>query len=805
MPAPMSKRRGDCLPLLLVLVVLIFLSEYGGDTHGMRVRREPDATYDSQVSDVEAFVRKQSQVHTPPKIPATTASTPARALGGDTRPQQRQQQQQQQQRVDNRQQRRRNFKPQTVSLVERGVVASNVTHMKQVTFQLSGGTPNCDNCTTGYNYGSFACSDDKSNWKSGEMTFQDPMPVSSVLVQVNVTSYGRYNCLNTTVANNLLFVLQSEYIYFGTLPDQPAGCDCGNCGTPVQFNSSYYAHGWPSYNYGGDNMLQATPASGNVICLSRIELTMFYTIPEPTVTFIFPNAGLVELPTPIDVYGTNFVNTGRLSCVFGNIPSSASFITSTHLNCTSPTVLTPGTVNFSITEDGERVSPTQGTNFTYYPVPIVTGVTPPEGPLTGGTSVVVTGDGFFESRFLYCRFGNLNPTLASYVSSTTVTCSSPATQYSSETSVAVEVSEDGNQWSRNQVQFEYKPSSKPSSESMGSTTGGPLPIYVWVLFGVAALTFVLFAIIVLLLVRMRVRNLRRKRLMRSAGINGDPDAFSRLIGSGSGKNGRSTGSIRWTDLKEMVKIEKGSFGEIYKCKWRGTTVALKKVPSIHMTEAVVDELQREAALMSTLRHPNVLQFLGTCFDPKGDDICIVMEYMERGSLYRIIHSPLIALPIARIKMICLAAAKGMDYLHNHNPPIIHRDLKSHNLLVDQHWTVKVCDFGLSTILERANQALTACGTPSWTAPEVLRNEIYSAKADVYSFGVLVWELFARKDPFPDMPPFQVVFAVGHQGRRPQMPKDLPNEWDSLIRDCWAEDPDSRPSFHDIVLYLQKTK
>jgi serine/threonine protein kinase len=122
--------------------------------------------------------------------------------------------------------------------------------------------------------------------------------------------------------------------------------------------------------------------------------------------------------------------------------------------------------------------------------------------------------------------------------------------------------------------------------------------------------------------------------------------------------------------------------------------------------------------------------------------------------------------------------------------------------VNEHWRVKVCDFGLSRIIVQANATMTACGTPSWTAPEVLRNEKYTTKADVYGFGIVVWEMFARADPFPGMPPFQIVFAVGNQNLRPIIHPSWPSDWVKLITDCWAEDPQLRPTFEQIIIRLE---
>jgi len=291
------------------------------------------------------------------------------------------------------------------------------------------------------------------------------------------------------------------------------------------------------------------------------------------------------------------------------------------------------------------------------------------------------------------------------------------------------------------------------------------------------------------------------------------------------------------DLELMKKIGKGSFGEIWKASWGGTIVAIKRIPTQRLTPALDQELQREASLMKSLRHPNVLQFFCAATDPVKNEFVIVMEYMPRGSLYNIIHnnthqlhhdsknlshtptSPpplplpekdfgeqpeLLPLTTELIKSIALDTARGMNYLHNLNPPILHRDLKSHNLLVDEKWMVKVCDFGLSTVMEQFNTTMTACGTPAWTAPEVLRTERYTTKCDVYSFGVVLWEMFSRADPFPQIPPFQIVFLVGNQGRRPQLPNPnpWPPQWVQLISECWSEDPKNRPSFEQLLSRLK---
>jgi len=195
-----------------------------------------------------------------------------------------------------------------------------------------------------------------------------------------------------------------------------------------------------------------------------------------------------------------------------------------------------------------------------------------------------------------------------------------------------------------------------------------------------------------------------------------------------------------------------------------------------------------------------LQFFGTCVNPEQNEFVIVMELMPRGSLYRMIHS-VSAITPEQVRNYLLDAARGMDYLHNHEPLIIHRDLKSHNLLISDSDSIKVCDFGLAKIMGPANSTMTQSGTPAWAAPEVLRCERYNQMADVYSYGVVIWELLSRDVPFSTLPPFQIVTLVGHQGIRLPILPTWPQPYVQLMTACWAEKPVDRPTFSTIQQLL----
>jgi serine/threonine protein kinase len=121
--------------------------------------------------------------------------------------------------------------------------------------------------------------------------------------------------------------------------------------------------------------------------------------------------------------------------------------------------------------------------------------------------------------------------------------------------------------------------------------------------------------------------------------------------------------------------------------------------------------------------------------------------------------------------------------------------------VDENWNVKVADFGFARIKED-NATMTRCGTPCWTAPEIIRGEAYSEKADVYSFGIVMWEVVTRKQPFGSLN-FMGVSLDVLEGKRPHMPADCPRALAKLITKCWHDKPTKRPSMADVVAFFDR--
>ncbi|KMS95140.1 hypothetical protein BVRB_011980 [Beta vulgaris subsp. vulgaris] len=259
--------------------------------------------------------------------------------------------------------------------------------------------------------------------------------------------------------------------------------------------------------------------------------------------------------------------------------------------------------------------------------------------------------------------------------------------------------------------------------------------------------------------------------------------------------------IRWEDLQIGERIGIGSFGEVYRADWNGTEVAVKKFLVQDLTGDVLVQFKCEAEMMIRLRHPNVVLFMGAVTRPPN--LSILTEFLPRGSLYRLLHRSGSQIDEKKRMKMALDVARGMNYLHTSHPTVVHRDLKSPNLLVDKNWVVKVCDFGLSRLKHHTFlSSNSTAGTPEWMAPEVLRNEPSNEKCDVYSFGVILWELVTLCVPWTGLNPMQVVGAVGFQNRRLVIPEEVDVKVAQIIQDCWENDPRLRPSFSQLITRLK---
>uniref|UniRef100_A0A8C6WWW6 Mitogen-activated protein kinase kinase kinase 7 n=1 Tax=Neogobius melanostomus TaxID=47308 RepID=A0A8C6WWW6_9GOBI len=239
-------------------------------------------------------------------------------------------------------------------------------------------------------------------------------------------------------------------------------------------------------------------------------------------------------------------------------------------------------------------------------------------------------------------------------------------------------------------------------------------------------------------------------------------------------------------------VGRGTFGVVFKAVWKGKDVAIKTIESENEKNAFIVELRQ----LSRVNHPNIVKLYGSCNNP----VCLVMEYAECGSLHNLLHSadPQPPYTAAHAMSWSLQCAQGVAYLHAMKPKaLIHRDLKPLNLLLVSRGTVlKICDFG--TACDIQTYMTNNKGSAAWMAPEVFEGSNYSEKCDVFSWGIILWEVLSRKKPFDEVggSAFCIMWAV-HRGTRPPLIKDLPEPLESLMTRCWDKEPSLRPSMEEV--------
>jgi len=253
-------------------------------------------------------------------------------------------------------------------------------------------------------------------------------------------------------------------------------------------------------------------------------------------------------------------------------------------------------------------------------------------------------------------------------------------------------------------------------------------------------------------------------------------------------------------IKQM--IGRGSFGKIFKGVYEGQVIAAKYIASDSSQEFDhVKEFMQEIALLSQIKHENIVDFVGAC--TKQTNVCIVYEYMERGNIRNHLIKAKPKLP--KLMDYALAIARGMVYLASKN--IIHRDLKAQNILMSKGGEIKIGDFGVARLLVGGEECHTAeTGTYRWMAPEVIDHKPYGHAADVYSFGLVLWELVTHgRMPYELLSPVQAAVGVSKHGLRPKIPSSCPDFVSEIMKACWQPAPGDRPTFEEIVVLLEQAK
>ncbi|KAG2600675.1 probable LIM domain-containing serine/threonine-protein kinase DDB_G0286997 [Panicum virgatum] len=308
----------------------------------------------------------------------------------------------------------------------------------------------------------------------------------------------------------------------------------------------------------------------------------------------------------------------------------------------------------------------------------------------------------------------------------------------------------------------------------------------------------------------------------SLDLNGNPPLPVRAPGKlKHRKEGRANGRAKVAALEVLEKwsvdrsqllighrFSSGAHSRLFHGIYKEQPVAVKFIrqPDDEEDAELAAQLEKqfntEVTTLSRLNHPNVIKLVGACSSPPV--FCVITEFLSGGSLRAFLHKQdHKALPLDKIISISLDIARGMAYIHSQG--VVHRDVKPENIIFDEEFCAKIVDFGIACEQEYCDPLANDTGTFRWMAPEMMKRKAYGRKVDVYSFGLILWEMFSGSVPYEELNPFQAAFAVFDKNVRPAIPTNCPAPVRLLIEQCWTSHPEKRPDFSQIVQILEKFK
>ncbi|KAF4726754.1 protein kinase kinase kinase [Perkinsus olseni] len=277
---------------------------------------------------------------------------------------------------------------------------------------------------------------------------------------------------------------------------------------------------------------------------------------------------------------------------------------------------------------------------------------------------------------------------------------------------------------------------------------------------------------------------------------------------------------RWeidpAELQQEERIGRGSTAEVYRGTWKGKTVAIKEFRTDNRKNLILKrELEATLKFCAEACHPNIVRFYGAALSTAP--LLLVTEYCAGGSVFHFVYkrTTLWDTSLQQKLKMCLDVARAMRYLHSVDPPMLHRDLKSLNLLLahpldgpSDEPVVKVTDFGLARAKAERDESMTRkVGTIWWMAPEVLDSTHYDERADIYSYAIVCYEILSEMPPFRELNPIKVTMKI-LSGERPDLydiPPDVPASLIAMLTQCWSAECGDRLSFAEIVKSLEELR
>ncbi|KAK9160911.1 hypothetical protein Syun_007252 [Stephania yunnanensis] len=270
-------------------------------------------------------------------------------------------------------------------------------------------------------------------------------------------------------------------------------------------------------------------------------------------------------------------------------------------------------------------------------------------------------------------------------------------------------------------------------------------------------------------------------------------------------------------------IAHGTYGTVYRGVYDGQDIAVKLldwgedgIATTAETAALRASFRQEVAVWHKLDHPNVTKFVGASMGTSNLKIppaegqnsiparacCVVVEYLPGGTLKQyLIRNRRRKLAFKIVVQLALDLSRGLSYLHSKK--IVHRDVKTENMLLDSVRNLKIADFGVARVEAQNPKDMTGeTGTLGYMAPEVLDGKPYNRRCDVYSFGICLWEIYCCDMPYADLSFAEVSSAVVRQNLRPEIPRCCPGSFAGIMRKCWDANPEKRPEMDEVVRLLE---
>ncbi|XP_062195663.1 uncharacterized protein LOC133898876 [Phragmites australis] len=269
-------------------------------------------------------------------------------------------------------------------------------------------------------------------------------------------------------------------------------------------------------------------------------------------------------------------------------------------------------------------------------------------------------------------------------------------------------------------------------------------------------------------------------------------------------------TVDWTlDSSKLLvgqRFASGAYSRLYRGFYDDKPVAIKFIrkpdddDNGKMAAKIEKQYNSEINSLSHLYHKNVIKLVAAYKCPPV--FYIITEFLPGGSLRSYLNSTeRHPIPLEKIVSVALDVARGMEYIHSQG--VVHRDIKPENILFDENFCMKIADFGIACEETLCDVLVEDEGTYRWMAPEMIKQKAYNRKVDVYSFGLLLWEMVSGRIPHENLTPFQVAYAVANRNLRPTIPPECPSALRPLIEQCCELHPDKRPDFWQIVKVLEQ--